>query len=69
MVLWIRSLYFLKKIVIENYVFVPYIGVLFVHLILQDAFHLESNDIATFKISCRPDFQDEYVVMFALMFL
>ena len=25
---------------------------------LQDAFHLENNEIVKFKISCRPDFQD-----------
>ena len=36
---------------------------------LQDFFHLEKNITVTFKISCRPNFQDEYVLMFAGMFL
>ena len=36
---------------------------------LQKVFHLENNEIVTFKISCRPDFQDKYVLMFAGMFL
>ena len=31
---------------------------------LQDAFHLENNEIVTFKTSCRPDFEDEYVLIF-----
>ena len=35
---------------------------------LKDAFQ-ENNEIITFKISCRPDFQDKYVLMFAEMFL
>ena len=35
---------------------------------LKDAFQ-ENNEIITFKISCRPDFQDKYVLMFADMFL
>ena len=30
---------------------------------------LESNGTVKFKISCRQDFQDEYVLMFAGMFL
>ena len=36
---------------------------------LQDAFHLVNNETVTSKISCRPDFQDEYILMFAGMFL
>ena len=35
---------------------------------LKDAFQ-ENNESITFKISCRPDFQDKYVLMFAEMFL
>ena len=35
---------------------------------LQDVFHLENNEIVTSKISRRPDFQDEYVLMFAEFF-
>ena len=36
---------------------------------LKDAFHLENNEIVAFKIFCRPDFQDEDVLMFDGMFL
>ena len=36
---------------------------------LKDAFHLENNEIVAFKICCRPDFQDEDVLMFDGMFL
>ena len=36
---------------------------------LQDAFHVGNNETVTFKTSCRPDFQDKYVLMFAGMFL
>ena len=32
-------------------------------------FILENNRIVTFKFSFRPDFQDEYVLMFAGMFM
>ena len=39
------------------------------NICLQDFFHLEKNITVTFKISCRPNFQDEYVLMFAGMFL
>ena len=31
--------------------------------------YLENNEVVTFKISYRPDFQDEYVLMFTGMFL
>ena len=36
---------------------------------LQDAFHLEDNEVVTLKISCRPDFQDGYALMFSDMLL
>ena len=32
---------------------------------LQDAFDLENNKFVSFKMSCRLDFQDDYVLMFA----
>ena len=49
MVLWLRSLHFLKKIVIENCVFV--FKKVIEKIRLQDVFHLENNEIVTFKIS------------------
>ena len=36
---------------------------------LEEVFHLENNEIVAFKICCRPDFQDEDVLMFDGMFL
>ena len=35
---------------------------------LHGSFHLENNDFIMFKISCRPDLKNEYVLMFAGIF-
>ena len=47
-----RSLHFLKKIVIENYVFAP-LKKSQKKMRLQDAFHHEDNKIVAFKIPKR----------------
>ena len=59
---------FSEKKTPENYVYVS-LKTLEKKIRLQGSFHLENNEIITFKICCRPDFQDEYVLIFAGMFL
>ena len=60
--------FFLKKIDFTSIYFFKKV-ILWKKIGLQDAFRLENNGIVTFKINCRPDFQDENVLMFAGMFL
>ena len=63
------SLHFLKKIVSKLRILNCVFKKVRKKIRLQGAVHLENNEIVLFMISCRRDFQDDYVLMFAGMFL